>query len=61
MEAGRRTTAGAGGESLPEAAASMSFGLEAWVGQSRECQGLRAKVEGPDLFAEGSAFLLGSG
>lgn len=57
----RRTTARTDGESLPKAAASMSFDLEAWVRQSRERQGLPAKVEDPDLLAEVTAFLLGSG
>jgi hypothetical protein len=39
----------------------MSFDLEAWVRQSRERQGLPAKVEDPDLLAEVTAYLLGSG
>jgi hypothetical protein len=39
----------------------VTFDLEAWVRQSRERQGLPAKVEDPDLLAEVAAFLLGSG
>ncbi len=57
-KAARHATAKATGESHPGAATSAGFDMEAWVRQSRERQGLSAKVEDPELLAKVAAYLL---
>ena len=53
-----QTAARANEEPLPGVATSAGFDMEAWVRQSRERQGLPAKVEDPELLAKVAAFLL---
>lgn len=47
-------------ESLPGAADSAGFDIGAWVRQSRERQGLPAKIEDVELLAKVARFLLES-